>query len=161
MKKQHKSIRGEAQVRVVHPNALPVPPVAITIAIDTSYIISQRGGTVTTGVYMFDNQLDNGSTGEGILELSSCINAGQIIGFEVVPIDPTTNDTVAITGFNVSQGNVFGSTGYPIPTPKPSYWLAQAVNAGQQTYQIQVKVTSGGVRSTDYYVNWDPYITAQ
>jgi hypothetical protein len=35
------------------------------------------------------------------------------------------------------------------------------MNTGSQTYQIQVKVTTGGLRPVSYYVNWDPFITSQ
>jgi len=160
MKKQQNTKGSKAFVRVVNPLATYQVSVAVTIAVDTSYVISQGGVNVTTGVYMFDNQLNHGSTGEGTLELTSNVNSGAFIGFEVVPIDPNTGDTVAITGFNVSQGNVFGGQGYPIQQ-QPNYWIGQAVNAGQQTYQIQIKVTSGGLRPTNIYVTWDPYIKAQ
>ncbi|WP_437947146.1 AidA/PixA family protein [Sorangium sp. So ce296] len=151
-----------AQVRVVKPSYTKrAPQTAISIAVDTSYVISQGGRNISTGIYMFDNQLNNGSTGEGTLELSTLANAGDLIGFDVVPVNPNTGDTVVITGFNVSAGNVFGSQGYPIATDKPSYWIGQAVNAGSQTYQIQILVTSGGPRPTKYYVNWDPFIAAR
>lgn len=153
----------EPYVRVVKPRSTtPCPQTAISIAVDTSYVISQGGRNIGTGIYMFDNQRNDGSTGQGSLELSTVANAGDLVGFEVVPINPHTGDTVVISGFNVSAGNVFGNQGYPIPDSKdPSYWIGQAVNAGQQTYQIQILVTSGGIRPTKYYVSWDPFITAR
>ena len=72
-----------------------------------------------------------------------------------------------ITGFTVSQGSVFGSQGYPqqqppIGTePAGAYWIGQAMNAGSQTYQIQIKVTVCQLRPISYYINWDPFITAK
>jgi hypothetical protein len=35
------------------------------------------------------------------------------------------------------------------------------MNAGHQTYQIQIMVTVGTLRPVSYYVNWDPFITAK
>lgn len=145
---------------VVKQAALPCPPTAIEIAVDTSYVIAQQGKNIAAGVYMIDNQVDNGSTGEGQMELSTVCNVGDMVGFSVNPINPNTGDTVQISGFNVSTGSVFGSAGYP-QAITPSYWIGQAVNQGSQTYQVQIKVTSGGIRPVSYYVNWDPYITAK
>lgn len=156
------TVAGAAVVEPAGPPLGLQPQTAIAIAIDTQYIASVGGGGITKGIYMFDNRLDNGSTGEGGLELSTKCNAGDLIGFEVYPIDErgSSGDTVAITGFNVSQGSVFGSQGYPMKQ-SPNYWIGQAVNAGGQTYQIRVLVTTGGLRPTQFNVYWDPYITAQ
>ncbi|MEO4046621.1 AidA/PixA family protein [Pseudomonas sp. CAU 1711] len=150
-----------AVVRTVNPTANFDPQSAVTIAVDTAYVVSMGGGSINTGVYMFDNRLTNGSSGEGTLELNSRVNLGDLVGFEVVPINPNSNDTVSITGFQVSSGSVFGSTGYPIQdSPDGSYWVGQAINANAQvtTYQIQIKVTTGGIRPASYYVTWDPFI---
>jgi hypothetical protein len=148
-------------VRAVTPSAgIPNPNTQIAIAVDTAYIAANAGRGISTGIYMTDNQLNLGSSNEGQLELHTYCNNHSLIGFEVYPIDPNTGDTVAITGFNVSQGNVFGGAGYPIEQ-RPDYWIGQATNAGSQTYQIQIKITTGGLRPVSYYVNWDPFITAQ
>jgi len=146
---------------VVKQATLPCPQTAIQVAVDTSYIISQGGQNISQGIYMMDNEVNNGSAGEGSLELHTRTNAGNLIGWEVSPINQNTGDTVVITGFNVSAGSVFGSQGYPQQeNASGSYWVGQAFNAGTQTYQIQIKVTSGGIRPTSYFVNWDPFITA-
>ena len=152
---------------VVTQQTILKPQVAITVAVDTAYVASQQGQNIGSGVYMMDNQVNNGSTNEGQMELSSVVPVGSLIGFETVPINPLSGDTVVITGFTVSQGSVFGSQGYPQQQPpigsQPagSYWIGQAMNAGSQTYQIQIKVTVGLIRPISYYVNWDPFITAQ
>jgi hypothetical protein len=143
------------------------PQVAITIAVDTAYVASQQGNNIGQGVYMMDNQASNGSTNEGQMELNSVVPVGSLIGFNTVPINPASGDTVIISGFTVSQGSVFGSQGYPQQQPplgnEPagSYWIGQALNADSQIYQIQIKVTTGLIRPISYYVNWDPYITAR
>jgi hypothetical protein len=109
---------------------------------------------------MMDNMLELGSSNEGNLELSTVCNVGSLIGFSVYPIDTNSGDQVAITGMNVSAGNVFGSAGYPVQQT-PNYWIGQAINQGNQTYQIQVKVTIGTLHPIYYYINWDPFITAK
>ena len=139
---------------------IPNPQTQIALVVDTEYIAANGGENVTTGIYMMDNQLNSGSSNEGQLELHTVCNDHALIGFEAYPLNPNTGDTVEITGFNVSQGNVFGSSGYPLQQT-PNYWIAQAMNAGSQTYQIQIKVTTGGLRPISYYVNWDPFITSQ
>lgn len=148
-------------VRVVAPAAnLPNPQAQIAIVVDTAYIAANGGQNISTGIYMVDNQLNLGSSNEGQLELHTVCNNGNLIGFSVYPLDVNSGDSVAITGFNVSQGNVFGGAGYPLQIT-PGYWIGQALNTGSQTYQIQIKVTTGSLRPISYYVNWDPFITAQ
>jgi hypothetical protein len=144
-----------------------IPQAAITIAVDTAYVASQGGRNISQGIYMMDNEVSNGSTGEGTLELSTVCNVGDLIGFNAVPIDTESGDIVVITGFTVSQGNVFTAAGQPrqqpaLPNePAGSYWIGQAINQGSQTYQIQIKVTTGLLQPTSYYINWDPFVTAQ
>ncbi|TPG54326.1 AidA/PixA family protein [Sphingomonas glacialis] len=152
---------------VVLQAALLQPQASITIAVDTAYVASKGGQNISNGIYMMDNQVSYGSTGEGTLELSTVVPVGSLIGFNTVPIDTNSGDTVIITGFTVSQGSVFGSQGYPQQQPpingEPAgaYWIGQAINAGSQTYQIQIKVTVGQLRPISYYINWDPFITAK
>ena len=156
----------EPKLVVAHQSVL-APQAFITIAVDTAYVASQQGRNINTGVYMFDNQISNGSSNEGQMELSTVVPVGSLIGFNSVPITPNSGDQVVISGFTVSQGSVFGGAGYPQPQPSfgkqpdGSYWIGQAMNAGQQVYQIQIKVTVGSLRPISYYVNWDPFITAQ
>jgi len=109
---------------------------------------------------MMDNQVNNGSSGEGTLGLSTHADLGSLIGFNAVPINPVSGDTVVITGFTISSGSVFGSSGYPIQQPpignEPagSYWIGQAMNAGRQIYQIQLKLTVGQLRPISYFVDF-------
>lgn len=154
-------------VRSLSENTLK-PQTAVTIAVDTAYVASQQGRNITQGVYMMDNMIALGSTSEAQMELHTRMAVGQLIGFHTVPIngEGPSGDTVIITGFTVSQGNVFGSSGYPRQQPAlpnelaGSYWIGQAMNQGTQTYQIQIKVTVGRLQPVSYYINWDPFITA-
>lgn len=145
---------------VLQPNA------TVTIAVDTAYVAAQQGRNISEGVYMMDNMISNGSSNEGRMELSTVVPVGYTIGFNSVPINFVSGDSVIISGFNVSQGNVFGSSGYPQiyplgKEPMGSWWIGQAMNSGNQTYQIQIAVTVGQIRPVTYYVNWDPFITAK
>ena len=135
--------------------ATPNAKTSIVIGLDTAYIVGQGGGRIGQGIYMFDDQTANGSQNEGTLELSTRCHVGDIISFECMPLDPTRGDTCTITGFNVSQGNVFNGPGYPGADRQPvvrasdDRWLA--------IYQIFVQITTGGIRPTKYNLscaNW-------
>lgn len=161
---------SEAQVHVANASTSGLKPqTSITIAVDTAYIAAQQGRNISQGVYMMDNRIRNGSSGEGNLELSTVCNNGDLIGFNVVPINALgpTGDKVVITGFNVSGGTVFTAAGEPRSEPAPAgevagqYWVGQALAQGEQTYQIQIEVTVGQLQPVSYFVNWDPFITAR
>jgi len=86
-----------------------------------------------------------------------------------VPVDilGSSGDKVVITGFTVSQGSVFTAAGTPreqsaLPgEPAGAYWIGQAMNQGEQTYQVQIEVTVGLLQPVTYFINWDPFITAK
>ena len=142
-----------------------IPSVTVTVAVDTAYVAARQGSNISQGIYMMDNMVRSGSGGEGTLELSTVAPVGSLIAWSVVPIDVTAagdGTSIAITGFTVSQGNVFGGSGYPRPqTAKGDYWMGQLMNQGSQTYQIQIKVTVGAIQPVSYFINWDPFITAR
>lgn len=149
-------------------NASLKPQANITIAVDTAYVAAQQGRNISKGIYMMDNRVRNGSTGEGTLELSTVCNNGDLIGFNAVPINilGSYGDKVVITGFTVSDGSVFTAAGRPrqqpaLPgEPDGAYWIGQAMAQGHQTYQIQIAVTVGVLQPVTYFINWDPFITA-
>ena len=143
-----------------------IPDFCVTIAVDTAYVASQQGRNINKGVYMIDNNVSGGSSNEGQMELSTVVPVGATLGFHSVPINALSGDTVIVTGFNVSQGSVFGSNGYPKKYPlagvtSGNWWIGQAMNQGGQVYQVQLMVTVGKINPAVYYINWDPYITAQ
>ena len=161
--------KSETTAYVVQaPNTSLQPQTSITIAVDTAYVAAQGGKNISQGIYMMDNRVRNGSTGEGTLELHTVCNNGNLIGFNSVPINAlgSSGDEVVITGFTVSQGSVFTAAGAPreqpaLPgEPQGAYWIGQAMNQGSQTYQIQIKVTVGVLQPVSYFINWDPFITA-
>lgn len=150
--------------------ASPVIQTTIAISVDTAAVVawanSHPGQLLAGGVYMVDNQLQNGSSNEGGLELNTRCNPGDRVSFYAVPIDPTQGDTVGFSGINISQGSVFGSSGYPMAQCSNggggqtycNYWVGRAVTGGSTTYQPQLVVTSNNV---EYVVSWDPFISDQ
>lgn len=151
--------------------ASPVIQTTIAISVDTAAVIAwsqaHPGQLLQGGIYMVDNQLANGSSNEGGLELSTRCNPGDRVSFYAVPIDPTQGDTVGFSGFNVSQGSVFGSSGSPKSQCTNgnsgtqtycNYWVGRATQGGHATYQPQLVVTSSGI---EYVVSWDPFISDQ
>jgi len=140
--------------------ALPTcPQAAIQIAVDTQYVVGQGGGdNLTTGVYLVDNEIENGSTGEGTMNLYTVVPTETFISWTAFPINPNTDDTVAITGFTVNQGPVFGSNGYPRQQPSGD-WVGEAIDQGKQTYTIQLTITNGLGQTTSLEV--DPGIHAK
>jgi hypothetical protein len=134
------------------------PTTAITIAVDTAYVAAQQGRNINQGIYMMDNMVANGSSGEGTLELHTKCPVGSLIGFNTVPIngEGVSGDQVIITAAGQPRKQ-------PSPNKEPdgSYWIGQALNTGSQTYQIQIKVTVGQLQPVSYFINWDPFITAQ
>jgi hypothetical protein len=120
----------------------------IVIAADTQAILAgAQCGQGNGPVYMVDNN-PLVSQNEGSYELNTGCNAGDTLRWHIVPINGT--DTVTITGFEQSQGNVFGPNS-PVPSGDEFTW--RTANQGSETYQIRILVN--GV----FEFNWDPFIT--
>ncbi len=140
-----------------------IPARVINIAVDTVYLYSQTSGQYAgTGIYMMDNNVVGGSTGEGTEELSSQVTAGFGIGFNVFAIDALggQGDTVEIVGMELSNGtNIFGTWGWPTQQPSTSsyQWLGTAMTQGNCTYQLKIGVSVGGAPMQYYW--WDPFLT--
>jgi hypothetical protein len=139
-----------------------IPARVINIAVDTAFVYSQTSGSYAgTGVYMMDNNVAGGSTGEGGLELTSLVTAGFGIAFNVFPIDAAgaQGDIVEIVGFEISSGtNIFGTWGWPAAQSSTSsyQWLGTAMVQGSCTYQIKIGVSIGGAPLQYYW--WDPFL---
>jgi hypothetical protein len=140
-----------------------IPARVINVAVDTAFLYSQTSGAYSgTGVYMMDNNVAGGSTGEGGLELSSIVTAGFGIAFNAFPIDAAgaQGDIVQIVGFEISSGqNIFGNWGWPAQQPPSSsyQWLGTAMIQGNCTYQIKIGVSIGGAPMQYYW--WDPFLS--
>ncbi len=146
------------------------PAVSIVIAVDTAAIAAVGEGPITSGLFMMDNMVRNGSTNEGQINLHTKCNVGALIGYQILPIDAagSNNDSTVLTAFVKQSGDdVFTGAGHPIEIADPpvglskgSYWIGQAMTAGTETYQIQIEVTLGALQPTTFYVSWNAEITA-
>lgn len=147
---------------VVRTPLLSTPATAsITVVVDTGYVAARSGENITAGIYMIDNMAARGSTGEGGMSLSTVVPVGTPVGFNIVPLNPLSGDTVIFTGFAISQGDVFGTTGYPMmQNSTGNYWVGLAANKGSQPYMAQISIRTGSARPFSYYVNLFPSITA-
>lgn len=140
-----------------------IPARVINVAVDTVYLYSQTSGQYAgTGIYMMDNNVVGGSSGEGTEELHSKVTAGFGIGFNVFPIDAlgAQGDTVEIVGMELSDGtNIFGNWGWPAKQPDASsyQWLGTAMTQGNCTYQLKIGVSVGGAPLKYFW--WDPFFT--
>lgn len=150
-------------------SATLTPQVAVAIAVDTAFIAGHAdSGQISQGVFMMDNMVRNGSTGEGSLSLHTVCAVGNLIGFQVMPVNASgsSGDSVIITGFADMQGNVFTGAGHPRQQPPlgnlpaGSYWIGQAMAAGTETYSIQILVQVGALQPVSVYVWWEAMITA-
>lgn len=136
------------------------PQTVIRIMVDTAYVAACGGGVINSGVYMYDNRTDNGSSGQGGDELKTAAKRLDYIGFYIDAINPNRGDQVAIMGFTVSSGDVFGSGGFPMQKAY-DYWVGEAENASNSTYQITASVTTNDLSQRQIFFTWDPFIVVQ
>lgn len=141
------------------PQPLPNAKTAVLVVVDVAYVVGYGAGQVRAGIYMFDDQLANGSTAEGTLDLSTRCNLGDVISWEVVPLDPTRGDELEITSITVLQDTLFGTAGAPTDWPGTANWYGQAMTAGSATYQIMLKITAGAIRRQVYNAYWSASIS--
>jgi len=139
------------------------PTVIINIAIDTQALFSQPPGpTNGTGIYMMDNWVSSGSTGQGSSELDTKnVQAEEWVGWNVSAIDSLGNmgDSVQISSFEISDGNnVWGTQGYWQAGTGNFQWIAQAQSVGRIIYQVKVGVTTGPDAPVQFYT-FDPFLS--
>ncbi len=124
--------------------ATKVPPsncnIKILIFVDTSLA---RAGSIN-GIYMVDNRAPK-SQNEGTANLKTYCNTNDYVCWQVKPIDPDTEDTVCITGFD--QSYAWGYDGKPQEADKPSdgtVWVGRAENTGTYQTPINLLITERG-----------------
>lgn len=144
------------------------PKVSVAIAVDTAYVAAHgNDGKITRGVFVMDNRVRLGSTGEGTMTLHTKCNAGDLIGFHCIPVDGagSSGDRVIILSFLDVTGDVFGE-GHPRQQPPigggpaGNWWIGQAMKAGTETYTIQLEMTVGQLQPVTYWVWFNAVITA-
>jgi len=144
------------------------PQVNIAVAIDCAFVYAQNSGQMYTGtgIYMMDNQVTAGSTGEGSLELNTYVPAAiQFVGLNVYDIaGGVQGASVEITGLEYSSGtNVFTDNGWPSAQTAESstcQWMGQALQStsgkSAMTYQYKIAISYPDQPTKYYY--WDPFM---
>ena len=147
----------------------PTAETNVTIAIDTDYVAARAGDTISHGIYMFDNRLQNGSHGAGSVALHTVCAIGDAIRFDVHAIKAQGGpiDRVAIKAFTLNERIIF--THKSIPRPQTTQeglmnetcWIGQALNPGTQVYGLQISLMVGLLQPVAYDISLEAYITAR
>ncbi|OZI63093.1 AidA/PixA family protein [Bordetella genomosp. 11] len=150
-------VTGEAQYGIDNPQTV------VRILVDTEYVGSTaptNNGVVGNGVFMMDNRASNGSTAEGNLELHTFAMNGDFIGFYIETVDPNSQNTVIIEGFEPLSGDVFTSAGMPVQVDTDGkIFVGQACVTGNATYRIKCKMVRNGLTQVSIPFMWDPFLT--
>ncbi|OZI23163.1 hypothetical protein CAL26_06700 [Bordetella genomosp. 9] len=135
------------------------PQTVVRILVDTASVAASGGGAIGAGqAYMMDNRLDNGSGSEATLELLTVAHPRDYIGFYIDAVNPNLGDQLAIMGFAITSGDVFGgSAGHPVQKSY-NYWVGQIINASNSTYRISCSLTTNGINQQQFFFSWDPYL---
>ena len=97
----------------------------VQIWVDSNALVNGQ----TTGVYLVDNNLNNGSANEGTVNLMTKVAVGTNICWQLLNVDP--NSQVQLQIQNFGNASVFGASGTP-----------QQVNASTWTGQVQAQGTN-------------------
>lgn len=103
--------------------------VFIQIWVDTNALLNGQ----TTGVYLVDNYLNQGSTNEGTPNLQTSVAVGENICWSLLNVDPTSDTILELQNFGNSS--VFGFSGTPQQI-NPTTWTGTAQAAGTAGYTI-------------------------
>ncbi|ARP84166.1 hypothetical protein CAL12_27370 [Bordetella genomosp. 8] len=141
------------------------PQTMVRILVDTAYVATTaaaNNGQVSNGVYMLDNRASNGSLYEGSLELRTFAHLEDFVGWRIEPVDPTTQDTVRIIGFEVlGTADAFTSAGEPVMRDtNGQFFVGQVLNAATCGYRIKAELTANGLQVMRIPFYWDPSIVA-
>lgn len=121
----------------------------ISTFVDTETILQNGGVPSSQVIYMVDDNVLGGSIGEGGNELNSACSPGDTLVWTVQSIN--FSDSVTITRFNNSSGDVFGQN----PNANGSSTMSGNVTlTGNETYQLTILI-NGAVQ-----YQWDPFLTS-
>lgn len=109
----------------------------IQVWVDTDALVNGQ----TTGVYIVDNNLNHGSSGEGTVNLSSTVPVGTKICWSLLNIDPNSNSVLQLQNFG--NAGVFGASGTPQMVNQTT-WTGQVQAPGDDHYNINFSATNSG-----------------
>jgi hypothetical protein len=118
----------------------------VQIWVDTNAL--QNGQT--TGVYLVDNNLNNGSGNEGTVNLQTNVPVGTNICWSLLNVNPSSNTILQIQNFG--NASVFGASGTPQQV-NATTWTGQVQAAGQAQYNINFSAQIPGQSGITTNVN--------
>lgn len=128
--------------------ATPTPSncnVFIQAWVDVNAIV-QGGGA--NGVWLVDNRVSSGSTGDGTAGLTTACSNGSNLCWEVVAIDPNA----VITQLQIQQignSNAWGNSGQPEATDGTNtVFTGQVQNTGTASYNLVLNVNDTSLTLT-------------
>jgi hypothetical protein len=120
--------------------------VFVQIWVDTNAL--QNGET--TGVYLVDNNLNNGSSNEGTVNLSTNVPLGTNICWSLLNIVPTSDTILQIQNFG--NASVWGASGTPQQV-NATTWTGQVQATGNAQYNINFSAQIPGQSGITTNVN--------
>lgn len=118
----------------------------VQIWVDTNAL--QNGQT--TGVYLVDNNLNNGSGNEGTVNLQTNVPVGTNICWSLLNVNPSSNTILQIQNFG--NASVFGASGTPQQV-NATTWTGQVQAAGSSQYNINFSAQIPGQSGITTNVN--------
>jgi len=118
----------------------------VQIWVDTNAL--QNGQT--TGVYLVDNNLNNGSGNEGTVNLQTNVPVGTNICWSLLNVNPSSNTILQIQNFG--NASVFGASGTPQQV-NATTWTGQVQAAGNSQYNINFSAQIPGQSGITTNVN--------
>ena len=118
----------------------------VQIWVDTNAL--QNGQT--TGVYLVDNNLNNGSGNEGTVNLQTNVPVGTNICWSLLNVNPSSNTILQIQNFG--NASVFGASGTPQQV-NATTWTGQVQAAGHAQYNINFSAQIPGQSGITTNVN--------
>jgi hypothetical protein len=118
----------------------------VQIWVDTNAL--QNGQT--TGVYLVDNNLNNGSSNEGTVDLQTDVPVGTNICWSLLNVNPSSNTILQIQNFG--NASVFGASGTPQQV-NATTWTGQVQASGQAQYNINFSAQIPGQSGITTNVN--------
>jgi hypothetical protein len=128
--------------------AAPTPSncnVFIQAWVDVNAIV-QGGGT--NGVWLVDNRVSSGSTGDGTAGLTTGCSNGSNLCWEIVAIDPNA-DVTQLQIQQIGNSNAWGNSGQPEATDGTgTVFTGQVQNTGTASYNLILNVNDTSVTLT-------------
>jgi len=113
--------------------------------VDVNAIV-QGGGTA--GVWLVDNRVSSGSTGDGSAGLTTACSNGSSLCWEIIAIDPNA-DVTQLQIQQIGNSNAWGNTGQPEPTDGTNtVFTGQVQNTGTAPYNLVLNVNNTTVPLT-------------